>query len=464
MTQLAQNTHNHPNIPIHKLELRNVDPLKLNHQQIVQIISAFKFADEEEKQKAFQFMKRSIFALNKVGRLNESLIIENNLYSFFLKYCETESDYNAFYGTISDCYSIIKKRTKLGGQGVGFFVHSPHFLAHVNTLFNLLQLDRGRSIKPEDVTIFTLSKNPMFDNAFAELGIRVEALDLRQISDLPLMLAARCRIHKIGNLVWQCLPNFLGYTASKIEGISWWSLKFHPNIRGLKNYITNSSFQGSLNFNSRCWSKFTPPTFLKNLTVTRQPWSARKDQFGAFCREELIDEENYWRLVACIIKAFDLRFCYTGRQPIHQKYLEQNQISQDKVEFLGWLKEPEADLRNMAFILDGGSKGHGMMASEAIAAGVPVLWPFNYTKSQHSRINKIYGEARSQMQGISDDKFYALRYDCEQSLLKAIKLNCLEERENEASASLQMEMMKFRKDDDLSTFLSIIRGESQHLR
>ena len=134
----------------------------------------------------------------------------------------------------------------------------------------------------------------------------------------------------------------------------------------------------------------------------------------------------------------------------------QFKIPQNRVKFLGWLKNPEEYIGNYAFILDGGIKGHGMMASEAVANGVPVVFPSKYLKDNHSRIKKMYADARPFFKGIRDSEFYSLQYTDMNSLTVIVEKLCSGEIQNNSSASLQRKMLLKRKSENLSIFLNLL--------
>ena len=82
-------------------------------------------------------------------------------------------------------------------------------------------------------------------------------------------------------------------------------------------------FKGLLEFNGREWTKFTPAHSLKNEQQKPRAWNERRQSFAAFCREELIDCEDYW-LLAEIINEFDMEFILGEEQSI--KSLLKNSI------------------------------------------------------------------------------------------------------------------------------------------
>lgn len=449
-------------LPTEYTEQMNLDnqPLgSLNFTQIALLISLFRSAKSSKKQQIISFLKKAVLFFNNHEMVAHSLELENLLYTTYLKHCESEQDYNMFFSAISDCYPHRQKRHLLEGPNLAFFVQTPRLLAHVNPLVTMIEEDKGRTINPEQIFIISLGHSDDFESKFNSLGVKTIDLKISDKAVLPLALAQTCKENEIGNLVWQCLPTILSYARSHIDGISWWSMKFHPNISGLKNYITNADSKGLLEFNGREWTKFTPAYSLKNEQQKPRAWNERRQSFAAFCREELIDCKDYWLLVAEIINEFDMEFHYTGRRAIHQKFVKEFNIPKNKVKFLGWLDKPEKQMGSYNFILDGGLRGHGVMASEAIATGVPIIFPESYIGSDHSRIKKIYAEARVHFEETPDPEYYTARYYDAASLKNTIRHNCRSLETNTKLADFQQMLMSFRTTDSMKKFSNIIFGK-----
>ena len=89
-------------------------------------------------------------------------------------------------------------------------------------------------------------------------------------------------------------------------------------------------------------------------------WNLRKLNFGSFCREELIDSEQYWRSVKLILDGNSkARYFYCGKKEIHMKWCNTLNLDATKIIFNGWLANPHEKIREMAFLLDGFTLGHG---------------------------------------------------------------------------------------------------------
>ena len=112
--------------------------------------------------------------------------------------------------------------------------------------------------------------------------------------------------------------------------------------------------------------------------------------FGCFTREELIDNSEYWSTVSQILEEFpEAEFYYAGKSSVHEKWVPKGNGLDSRINFLGWLKDPEVQLRNMSFLLDPIGLGHGNMAREAVAAGIPIVFPMTSNDTPVSTIQKL---------------------------------------------------------------------------
>ena len=140
-----------------------------------------------------------------------SLELENLLYTTYLKHCESEQDYNMFFSAVSDCYPH-KKRHRLEGPNLAFFVHAPRLLAHVNPLVTMIQEDKGRTINPEQISIISLGRNDDFESKFNSLGVKTIDLKISE-KQFCRLLAQTCKENEIKSNL-QCLPTFLSYAGA----------------------------------------------------------------------------------------------------------------------------------------------------------------------------------------------------------------------------------------------------------
>ena len=83
------------------------------------------------------------------------------------------------------------------------------------------------------------------------------------------------------------------YFRSLSNKVCYWSLKFHPNIPDLLHYIgVFGSMKQKILYNNNIWNNINIDFNIENLLTKPLEWKYRKLNFGAFCREELINDEN----------------------------------------------------------------------------------------------------------------------------------------------------------------------------
>lgn len=311
---------------------------------------------------------------------NVKLWLEIKLYSSFLTKYETEHTYNEFFKKIANNYSLPSNYSlpnevdngTLDKDKIVFFVHSPVFLAHTNPMFQMIE---GRSDAKFEITIASLNHNNSFANRCQEMGISFRVLAggtlCEKYDDLVTLASGKLA------LIWMCLPLHLNYVSSRIPNLVWWSHKFHPNIEPIKLRICDHADQSTvIMYNSKPWHKFNSDFEILNHEATPAPWELRRNNFGSFCRENLIDNEEHWLNVSfLLLTGKKLIYFYTGTKPIHQKWCQKLNIDKTRVKFLGWLDEPHLVLKEMMFLIDGPKLGHGIMAFEALSAQVPILSP-----------------------------------------------------------------------------------------
>ena len=326
-----------------------------------------------------QFINCLSQKLNQLAEqeLENKLQIENFLASHVLKRFESQEAYNLFYSSFDHHYScvcdVIKTKKPEQNHGILFFVHNPVFLAHTNPLFRILA-DRKISIP---ITIASFGNNPDFEAKCSQIGVnffQVQGDSISQkLENLHLFSM------NFEQLVWQCLPTFLPYFSKISNNVTWWSFKFNPTITNVKKYITSLPTSDSFKMiNQNKWLNFSPKFHLYNKHSKPVLWSARRGVIGSFCREELIDDERYWSLIAFLLKQNEnLHFRYCGRASIHQKWIMKFDINPTQVSFLGWLEKPHEEILKVAVILDTFSIKHGLMGYEALTSGIPIIFPKN---------------------------------------------------------------------------------------
>lgn len=305
------------------------------------------------------------------------LNIENELVARWLKRFETEDAYEEFFGLFNNFYKDEQVLSAFDSVDVGdikydtvFFVHNGTMVAHVQAMINQIRVDRNRLGR---VGVLVIQADTQFVAVASSLDIEVIQAPATTWVDIIRVVAevGSCT----GCFVWMCSPVFLSVVSKLTNNVVWWSLKFHPTIDGVKRRIgCFPSSERTVIFKNVRWDNRTS-SFKRcdkpKIDVTR---AIGAHKFGAFCREELIDFEDYWNLVAIILKANSgLYFTYCGRQPIHDKWVNKLGIEPTRITYLGWLDQAERAIINYKFLLNPLSMSHGHLGLESMVTSIPVL-------------------------------------------------------------------------------------------
>ena len=310
-----------------------------------------------------------------IEQLELILTLEPILAMSVLKKFENQESYTKFYKVFENFYNLNRigpvREVASEATGVLFFVHSPVFLAHTNPLFSILKTKR----KNEKVTIASTQSDNLFKEVCKRLGCEFIELQGSNILEKLKHLELCGAKHK--SVVWQCFPGYLSYFSKRLPNVNWWSFKFNPPISGVKKCITAlPSNADSKYINGNQWYNFVPPFDMANRNKGPVNWRSREGIIGAFCREELIDDEKYWAVLSHLLKCRNtLTFRYCGRRPIHEKWVARFEIDPNQIVFLGWLSNPQEEILKVALILDTYTLPHGLMAREASIAGIPIVYP-----------------------------------------------------------------------------------------
>ena len=349
--------------------------LKCNTSQFLFLIG---IAAYEGKEFNVNFNHIKYYINNIVKNNIESLLhIEVTLHHIFLKKYETELTYNKFYNYMSKLYKIKKNMNQNSFKiikSILFYVPSPFLLAHTNPLFYMLERRKDYSI---EITIASRGRNEEFEKKCLESNVVFKNItkgtNLETINNLANLS------YNFDVVIWQSAPMHLGYFRTLNQNVCLWSFKFHPDIPGLLAYIGSFNEQNNIvYFNNNFWQNIDLGFELRNKNQEIKSWNERRLKFGSFCREELINNHLYWQTVKTILKEnSSAKFFYCGRNQIHQQWCEELDIPKNDIVFLGWLSEPHIKLKDMSFLLDGFSLGHGYLALEAMAASVPIIFPKN---------------------------------------------------------------------------------------
>jgi len=321
-----------------------------------------------------EFLQLLAIYINGCDKLDTEikLQIENYLASKILKKFETQRHYSDYFQIFDQHYKNINTQEIQNPSEniVIFFVHHPVLLAHTNTLLKTLENRKSET----KVVIASLEFSQSFADACKKIGcefIRIEGKNLTEKLDKFIALTKIAR-----HCIWLCVPQYLSYVSSLTDNISWWSLKFYPKITGVRHKLSGRGDDFSFNIDNERWINFGGSFDVKNDSHSAAPWAYRKNKFGAFCREELINDANYWQLVGAILGSNPLStFHYCGKKAIHEKWASLYKIDLKRIVFLGWLKDPHLKIREMAIILDCYGMRHGSLLFEGMACNIPIVYP-----------------------------------------------------------------------------------------
>ena len=383
-----------------------------NFVHFTALVSATSALGDLDRVRTLNLFAKFVESCLAEGQSDIALTVEDLLYSHYLKKLETEADYHQFFDKISEPYSKVENVRKMPSvplsDGYLFVLHRPIMLAHINPLHRMLDLNGEKNNREENVALVVLDDvvSQEFRSTFDKIGVAVYSTSHIQSITQKLQEIEKLRwTRQFRHVIWQCTPVFLSLAAQMITDLSWWSLKFHPGIKGLNKYIGSLGGTSDFSINGITWQHFVAPTYVNNLHKdTKVDWHLRTRKFGCFTREELIDNKKYWSIVSQILEKFpDSEFYYTGRSSVHQKWVHACKNLNQRINFLGWLKDPEAQLCGMSFLLEPLGLGHGNMVREAVAAGIPIVYPKSANGTPISTIQKLVF-AYSERQKYSPDE------------------------------------------------------------
>lgn len=409
------------------LELSNRVDAGTKLIELVALSAVATLYDDETQEKFIDVLCAVIERLLISGNIDSALTIESLLYESHLKRLETEEAYDRFFSKLSIVYNRFfsdSKKDKPFGVGYLFVIHTASFLAHINPLLEILRENGKEKNKSLRIAIIVLGDKPNMEFFQAVSASGVELFSCHNIKSLSQKIVQVEQIRRelgLRVVIWQCLPVWLSFASNVIRGLCWWSVKFHPGIRGLRAYIGSIGGESDFELFGNTWANFTAPVKLKNkINPMPSDWGIRRTQFGCFTREELIDNQEYWSKVLSILSMTKaVEFHYTGRRPIHLKWVSNSSELKSKIRYLGWLTSVEEKMKDYAFLLDPFPLGHGNMAREALAAKVPIVHPNVSGDGLGSVIHKLYktyAETRQEREDHTLPEHLIPRYSNEEEL------------------------------------------------
>lgn len=328
------------------------------------------------------------------------LTLERILYRNFLKKYESEYCFNEFFSLIQKHCSMtpVMDTGTQREKSIWFYVDAPVFLAHTNAMFKILQ---SRDMTSVSVHIASTEFNLEFEKKCTDLNVNFHVLagktDLERYNNLASLSQDALAV------CWNGPPLHLNYISKRLTNVIYWSHRFHPRFENVSLCISGDPNLNEVFYHfDKEWRYFFSGFDIKNFGRSIS-WKLRKNNFGSFCRENLIDSEQHWKNVAVILNSHtNLTYFYAARKQIHDKYCTRLSIAENRIKWLGWLDNPEQQILNMSFILDGPILGHGLMGMEAMAGKVPIISPsyskgffHNFTKNlqENHRDCKLMNEA-----------------------------------------------------------------------
>ena len=390
--------------------------------------------------------------LTGISIVSQKLRLEHILYTVFLKKYQKNDYYNSFFQMIQkNCQ--VKAQQKISRKvenSVWFYVNNPIFLAHTNALFSLLETRDNSNIS---VTIAAGVYSAAFQQKCEELGANFLVLEGCDLEEQYLWLTAKAK-----NAAALCIvgpPVGVNFISKHVENSVWWSHRFHPNFQYVRHHVAGG-YLGEINYRfGQKWLGFRGNFDVKN-THKKSKWSTRKNNFGTFCREELIDNKIHWLRVKKILSAnLESLYYYAGKLEIHPKWCEKLEIDTNRINYLGWLKEPDKHILQMMFLVDPPNLGHGLMGMEAMGGAIPIL---SHTKTDGfypqflKRIKFLSSEAQSL--GMVKNTIF----ENEEDLITVVSM-LMEKNFNESIGSiLEKKFEDFEADaSSFQEFISIIK-------
>ena len=145
-----------------------------------------------------------------------------------------------------------------------------------------------------EIIVASLYYNAVFDKKCRELDVKFVALPSESL------MAAYKYLDKLSAnklaLIWLSLPVHLTYMSQFATNLVLWSHKFHPNIRDISLRLrVNFGVSPIVEINGQNWYDFDIGHNIHNSGIIKNSWARRKNKFGSFCREELIDKIDHWQ-------------------------------------------------------------------------------------------------------------------------------------------------------------------------
>ena len=373
----------------------------LSLQSVVSITSTIsqETCDPEIADFAFKLIERTFGDLVEQKDFRTIFALEIELFENFLLNGENEEHYAKYFRAMNTAFGDLKIESpqidlsiQMGEElkkiNYIFVLHSSYMLAHTTLLYDSIA-NSPLDIRKK-VLIFLLSDpTPEFVNKWSELGITVTNPSQDFITCMQVLQNFQI-INPELKTTWMCTPVGLRLASAMLDKVNWWSVKFHSPIDNINKYIGDIGTGEDFDFLGKPWKYFKAPLKLENEDIPQVNFTARRDSFGTFTRDELIDQKDHWKNIEIILKSSPgLEYHYAARTTVHLKF-DFLIPFHNRIVHAGWLEKPAEYIANMCFLVDPHPYGHGILLREAIAAGVPVIYNRkSISKSSNSPIRKI---------------------------------------------------------------------------
>lgn len=283
---------------------------------------------------------------------------------------------------------------KLNNNKIAFFIHNESTMAHIGTVFSILESYKARGGHWFDGCVFSLDGySQEMRDIFKNYGL--EVISLREL--LPdkgnmerlLLLRALLQANKIERLVWVCLttmmsfafglrlaPEQIWYTGSYYRGL----LNKNIDKRALNTILADKVFE-----NSNEWDviSFSISTFLRDYSEVKNDVEQIRNELlgnrfdciiGALSREQKMQDESYISTIARVLHDNDRAlFVWTGTQEdkVISSLIKKYGI-EDRSHYLGWI-DTSVYSHILDVFMDTIPFPCGVTFYQAMAAGKPTV-------------------------------------------------------------------------------------------
>jgi hypothetical protein len=338
------------------------------------------------------------------GEAATALALEAILLEFWLKRAESEDHQERWIGAWAPALTALGRRererqgtpparpARPGPSRLAFIVHNGVLLAHTEVLLLALTEWRRQGGGGFEPQLWSLGRvHPAFQAAFSAQGVPVRNIVLPEAEDDYALRLRALRRHLaeegVGAAIWLCHPHMLAYALGLgiAPRLAWWSLKYHPPIRGADLLLRQGGgaplapvpTRGQLWHIMPLAFAVRPPDDVARAEAARLRAALPADAvvLSTVMREDKLDSPAFWDTVAQILRrAPQAVWRYAGRQdlPGLRACMERHGVAPRAI-FAGWV-DPAVEAALADLYLDGWPVGSGATAAQAMTYGVPYVW------------------------------------------------------------------------------------------